>query len=179
MIYPITCPNCHARLRVRTDDPAQSFTCPRCLTQVSAAAHGIQAEGRGASSSGPGPMTGRIQPPADVDVRHDGAFISAGLLILGVLGVAAVFLTYHAGLSANRPDDGSSVYGLGAVAAGGLFIVGSIGFFIDTLVRRWHRGGAARIVLAVLLSVAVAVTVPLALGILFFFACLAGLNKHW
>lgn len=182
MIYPLTCPNCQARLQVRADDPGEEFTCPRCLASVSPARDNASAI-QSVPSLPPREFTGVRLPPlmrADADVERDRRITVGGILLLGLLGLAAVFLTVYTGRIANENTVDLEVLYPATLLAGGLFTVAAVAVFLRFSLRGWATRGtsAGQVVLSVLMTGAIIVTVPVALFVLFFFACVSGLNHH-
>lgn len=188
MPYLLNCPGCGTRLRVRDDAAEQRFTCPRCLAAVGPAGQADEAI-LTALPGDPGVAPRPRSTPAgfrvaDVDVRRDTGSTSVGLGLLGILLLVAVALTFASGYVTGqgfmRSSSSSETTGLlltlGLLAAGFVTLIAPVPIMVRLL--RGRDVGAGRIVLGIVLYFVILGTTVIALIVLFFVACLAGLGSR-
>jgi hypothetical protein len=172
-------------LRVRDDVLGHRFTCPRCLTPVplvSRTEEGIA----DVLPAGPAPAPQPGRPVdyrlADVDVRRDTNWAALGLGLLGSLILVAVALTLTSGFatghgfwksSSSRTAENLAPWAL--LVAGFVTLIAPVPVLVGMF--RGRDVGAGRVVLGIALYAGILCTTGVALFVLFFVACVAGLGS--
>jgi hypothetical protein len=186
----LDCAGCGARLRLRDDAAGQRFSCPRCLTPMATPGSADESIADVLPAGPPRRPRRRVDyRAADVDVHRDTGRAALGLGLLGILILVAVALTVTGGFatghgfwwadskigqSSSSSKVAENLVPWALLAAGFVALIAPAPVLVNMF--RGHDVGAGRVVLGIVLYFVIFCTTAVALPVIFFLACVAGLG---